>query len=523
MKRLAAIIFSALLVALFLVRSPAAAAPSAAGLLGGINGSAGISGDIAYQEVSFLTGEPVLLSGTVSVRAGRPRDGREETTYTYRLENREAGVQLDRQLTLATTWQEDGNQVTARTEIARIRETVSVGRTRYTLDPDSSVWSSSSVTVQEPAVAYFAGNLEGRRVYTINRGEGQVVVEVSGDITGYEHEWGQVEIQTLYGRIAQDRTWTTQEDDTDDQGRRVRRIVTHQSKWDGTFTCQVSHTTKFDLTYVQNEPTQISFSGGYLETETQEGILRVSYDLPRLDANGEVSGSRRNQGEETFNLTGTPSTRRLPVPKFSDVRGRWSEGDITLMGSLEAWSWQQEYFHPIVPVTRREFALALARALRLEPENPPDQKSQPGGQQPLSPPLSPYRDLPVTDPEWPWLKLVSERGIMQGVAPGYFGTKSNITRAQAVTAFVRALGFEQLGPGPAYTTGFADDRDIPLWAKNSFAVAREIGLVSGDTYGRARPNAYLTREEAATLLARLVRYLQHDILRDYRDRIFLFD
>ena len=80
---------------------------------------------------------------------------------------------------------------------------------------------------------------------------------------------------------------------------------------------------------------------------------------------------------------------------------------------------------------------------------------------------------------------------MEGVAPGYFGPQGKITRAQAVTAFIRALGFENLGPGSSYHTGFADDGDIPLWARNNFAVARQIGLISGDTFGRARPGAIL--------------------------------
>jgi hypothetical protein len=518
-RALTAWLASTILVAFFFF-SVAEAAPSPAGLEGGISGEVGMNGSAAYQEVVFVTGEPLVASGTVTVRPGRARGNTIESAYTYRLENKEAGLQLTRQLTLVTTWKEEGKQITAETKAARMRETIVVGRTRYILDEARSVWNRSTVTVNEPAVSYFAGNVEGKRVYTINGKEGQVTVTLSGDITGYDHPWGRTEVQNLYGTVTFDRTWTTQEQTTNAEGRQVRQTVEHKASWEATFTCQASHSGKFNLEYVPNEPREISFAGGYLETETQEGILRVSYDLPRLDSAGEVAGSRRNIGEVTLNLTGTPTTRRLPVPEYVDVQGRWSEADITLVGSLAAWDWQNKYFHPTVQVTRQEFAVALARALRLEPPAQEQSGRLPSGQVPQPPP-SPFRDVPATDPLWPYLKLVSDRGIMTGIAPGYFGPSSYLTRAQAVTAFIRALGFESLSPA-AVSPGFVDDREIPTWARRSFAVAREIGLITGDSFGRARPNAYLTREEAATLLARLITYLRQDILRDYRDRVFLF-
>jgi len=370
--------------------------------------------------------------------------------------------------------------------------------------------------MNEPGVSYFAGNVHGKRVYTINRNEGEVTVTLSGDITGYDHSWGRTEIQNLYGTVTFERTWTAQEQTTNADGRPVRQTVERKASWEGTFTNQVSRSGKFNLQYVPNEPREISFAGGYLETETEEGILRVSYDLPRLNSAGEVVGSRRNRGEITLNLTGTPSTRRLPVPEYVDVKGRWSEADITLVGSLGAWDWQDKYFHPTAQVTRQEFAVALARVLRLEP--PAEEE---GARASLQPPSNPFRDVPATDPAWAYLKLVSERGIMTGIAPGYFGPRAYVTRAQAITAFIRVLGFESITPY-AGNTGFVDDRDIPAWARRSFVVAQEIGLITGDSFGRARPNAYLTREEAATLLARLITYLREDLLRDYRDRIFLF-
>lgn len=476
----------------------------------------GVCEEQSYEELIFLTGEPVAVTGTVTIRQGRARNNKMDTTYSYRLENRENEVKLTRQLTITTTWQEEGKEITAKNEVSRIRETVSVGRRRFALDDKRSLLNASTVTLQEPAVSYFAGNLEGRKVYTINRNEGEAVVEIKSDSTGYQQPWGTVEIQDVYGSINYEQI-TTERNRNPGEG---NENITNKRAWNGTFTCQISHTVKTDLQYVENEPTQISFRGGFLKTATKEGILRARYDLPRLDADGEPLGSRRNRGEQTINLTGTPQTERLPVPQYSDVRGRWSENDAILLGSLGAWGTEDRYFHPTAAVNRREFALALAHTLRMEPEQQASTGSSRRQNQP--PATSPYRDISAQDADWPYLKMISERGIMQGIAPGYFGSQGKITRAQAVTAFIRALGFENLGPGTSYHTGFADDSDIPLWARNNFAVARQIGLISGDTFGRARPGAYLTREEAASMLARLTTYLRTEILRDYRDRIFLY-
>ena len=239
------------------------------------------------------------------------------TTYTYEVENKLHEVKLSRRLTVVTTWQIQGKEITAKNEVSRFTETIRVAGRQYKLDSKRSLLDFSNVTLHEPAVSYFAGNLEGRKVYTIGRNEGEVVVEITSSSTGYRQPWGRVEIQDGYGTI------------------RCELINTETGtiKWNGTFNSQVSHSTKTDLQYVPNEPVQISFPGGFLKTETSEGILRISYDLPRLDEEGVPSGSRRQRGEQTINLTGTPKTERLPVPQYSDVRGRWSE-KISAAGQL---------------------------------------------------------------------------------------------------------------------------------------------------------------------------------------------
>lgn len=448
-----------------------------------------------YKELVVISGEPILANGTVEIRKGRPRNNQMSTTYAYNIENKQHELKLSRRLTVVTTWEQQGKEIKSKHEVNRFNETIRLGRRQYKLDSKRSQLDFSNVTLCEPAVSYFAGNMEGCKVYTIGRNEGEVMVKTTSSSTGYSQPWGQVETLTSYGTIS------------GEQINEAGEIIS----WEGTVNSQIAQTTKVVLEYIPNKPQEISFPGGYLQTETEEGIIKVDYNLPRLDEEGIPVGTRRRVGEQTINLTGAAKTERLSVPQFSDIRGRWSEKDAILMGSLGAWETGGQYFHPTAAVNRREFALAVAKALRLEPRELAGELEE-----------NPYRDLSVRDADWPYLKTITERGIMHGVASGYFGPQGKITRAQAVTALIRALGFENLGPGCGYHTGFVDDGDIPSWAKNSFIVASQIGLIAGDTFNRARPGAYLTREEAATILAQLINYLRSDILRDYRDRILLY-
>ncbi|MGB9809303.1 MAG: S-layer homology domain-containing protein, partial [Caldanaerobacter sp.] len=63
---------------------------------------------------------------------------------------------------------------------------------------------------------------------------------------------------------------------------------------------------------------------------------------------------------------------------------------------------------------------------------------------------------------------------------------------------------------------------IPVWAKRSVYVAREIGLVGGDTFGRFNPDSYVTREEAASMISRMIDFMMRDLTFDYVERVLNF-
>lgn len=54
------------------------------------------------------------------------------------------------------------------------------------------------------------------------------------------------------------------------------------------------------------------------------------------------------------------------------------------------------------------------------------------------------------------------------------------------------------------STGFADDKDIPEWAKGAVAAIKKSGYIEGKGSNKFDPNAKMTRAEAVTVLLKLL-------------------
>lgn len=62
----------------------------------------------------------------------------------------------------------------------------------------------------------------------------------------------------------------------------------------------------------------------------------------------------------------------------------------------------------------------------------------------------------------------------------------------------------QLPTENSASTGFADDADIPHWARGAVEVARQYGMIEGRGGNRFAPNATATRAEATVMLLRML-------------------
>src|SRR5690606_2259225 len=93
-----------------------------------------------------------------------------------------------------------------------------------------------------------------------------------------------------------------------------------------------------------------------------------------------------------------------------------------------------------------------------------------------------------------------EAGIVSGYQDGSFRPGADITRAELAVMVARAYG---LPDEAAATTAFADDGDIPAWAKPAVAWVKQLGIVNGQGDNRFAPNAAATRAEAITMILNL--------------------
>ena len=102
-----------------------------------------------------------------------------------------------------------------------------------------------------------------------------------------------------------------------------------------------------------------------------------------------------------------------------------------------------------------------------------------------------------------WAEAELSAAIQAGVIVGYddYTLRPNrkISRAEMVTMLIRGWGMA----ASKAATSFADDADIPKWAKGYVAKAAEISIIIGRTNNRFDPSGSATRAEAVVVLVNM--------------------
>ncbi len=177
---------------------------------------------------------------------------------------------------------------------------------------------------------------------------------------------------------------------------------------------------------------------------------------------------------------------------FSDIQMHWAKQQIEAMSDIEIINGTETengyIFNPDNQMTRSEFAAIISRFQKLD--------------------LSEYESvqLPFEDysyiQEWavPYIKAVYGSGIMNGKSDDggetlYFDPNSPVTRAEAMTMLNRVLQIENYSE-----TAFADDDDIPEWARDGITKLVSAGIVKGYSDNTIRPNNSITRAEGTVML-----------------------
>ncbi|QTH40478.1 S-layer homology domain-containing protein [Cohnella sp. LGH] len=191
-----------------------------------------------------------------------------------------------------------------------------------------------------------------------------------------------------------------------------------------------------------------------------------------------------------FAVFAVGSEQKPAEPKFSDIGGHWAEDAILeAAGKGLVSGYANGSFRPNAPVSRAEFAVMLMNALGM----PADEAAESG-----------FTDVAGIG-EWArkGVAQASQAGIVSGYADGSFRPNTNVSRAEIAVMLARA---SRLSLPEGSPTSFADDRDIPAWAKAAAEELNRLELMKGRGGSFFRPKESATRAEAATVMLRFVSY-----------------
>ncbi|MCR8636600.1 S-layer homology domain-containing protein [Paenibacillus radicis (ex Xue et al. 2023)] len=185
-------------------------------------------------------------------------------------------------------------------------------------------------------------------------------------------------------------------------------------------------------------------------------------------------------------ITGQPTDTKSTV-QLSDIAGHWSEANIKQAVSKGIVNgYPDGTFKPNHTVTRAEFAVMLMNTLK---------------------PQGDGATLSFIDAAriGTWAqKAVSQAfqaNIIKGYEDGSFRPEAEITRAEMAVMIANALG---LVIESDIETGFADDKDVPVWSKGAVAAMKKQKLVEGKGGNEFGPAASTTRAEAVTVLLNML-------------------
>lgn len=236
-----------------------------------------------------------------------------------------------------------------------------------------------------------------------------------------------------------------------------------------------------------SQPVQVVIEVGSLPSGTNEDKV-AAYQL--VDGKWVAVGGVYEDGTVTFK-TSKPGqfTVFVSSKSFADIGSvSWAKSQIESMVAKGVVNGRSETkFAPNDNVTRAEFATLLVRAFGLYDENATSQ----------------FSDVKSSDWFRAGVASAAKHGIVSGVAAGKFNPNAPVTRAEMATMAANALktlNGDVAEDTQATLAAFADNANIPSWAKDAVALAVENEILKGMSNNSFAPNQKATRAQAAVVI-----------------------
>lgn len=156
-------------------------------------------------------------------------------------------------------------------------------------------------------------------------------------------------------------------------------------------------------------------------------------------------------------------------------------------------------FQPMATTRRSQAAALVIRALRA------------AGHELPQPAAEPFDDVPAVHPLAGTIATAAELGLVLGRAERTFDPAAPVTRGEMASLILRARAWSASDTGPTVTPDelaipdgpFAD---VPTDGTHAGAINAnfDVGLVNGITVDRFAPNAPISRQDAAAMIARFL-------------------
>ncbi|HJH10954.1 MAG TPA: S-layer homology domain-containing protein [Metalysinibacillus jejuensis] len=485
--------------------------------------SGGVKNNYQYEEVVFISGQPVLFKGegkAISIKESN-KGGKAKRDISLTLTGPSNRDKLTRKISYESDVISYDNigQKTAEEKITKYTETIDIGQDKYSLIDYE--YSDAQFVDVRPASDYYSGKGITRKVFDrkVNRNAPQERINVNVETrrAGYENFWGATEA------LISDYNYERELDGIVDE------------EW--TVTNKVNVTKSSIIELQQNLASGVSYDEYYVIERYKEMGSIYEYELP----DGTMD-------EISLEKAYTPTNSALPVAKFNDIQNLDDEAyeaikkmyGLQVINDYPSTILGIRSFKPGVYITRVDFTSALAKLIDLRVDMP-DEKSKTKAKGKNN--TSYFKDLPATNENYEAILLAVQKGLTTGngrcdftqppivekapsknkpgiTNPCSFSPNNALTREHAASFMIRALGLQNNQANMQAVHLYLDDDAIGESHRNNVYLAQELGLMHG-TEDRFEPRKNLTRAQAMRMLDRLLTHLEDDLKSRYvNDVIF---